>query len=213
VFVQSFVLMVGGFIAPVIRRIPPRAALLVAGRHLDHLHRHAAGRADGDDAGDRAGLLRRHHDRLVRRRALLQGRTRGLVAIVVGRPSPGASTILGFDYGGLTLAGLKAAVSSFGFSYPMPASATCSRLRVHRHHPGHAIPFGIYDLVEAMDNVESAAAAGDRFPTTRVLTADGVVSLIGCLMGNPFINASTSAIPAGRRWAAASATRPRPASW
>ncbi|HEY2572735.1 MAG TPA: regulator, partial [Verrucomicrobiaceae bacterium] len=26
-------------------------------------------------------------------------------------------------------------------------------------------------------------------PTTRVLTADGVVSLIGCLLGNPFINA------------------------
>src|SRR4029077_548401 len=38
-------------------------------------------------------------------------------------------------------------------------------------------------------NVESAAVAGDSFPTTRVLTADGVVSLIGCLMGNPFINA------------------------
>ena len=40
-----------------------------------------------------------------------------------------------------------------------------------------------------MDNVESAEAAGDAYPTTRVLTADGVVSLIGCLMGNPFINA------------------------
>ena len=40
-----------------------------------------------------------------------------------------------------------------------------------------------------MDNVESAEAAGDHFPTTSVLTADGVVSLIGCLMGNPFINA------------------------
>jgi AGZA family xanthine/uracil permease-like MFS transporter len=52
-----------------------------------------------------------------------------------------------------------------------------------------AIPFGIYDLVEAMDNVESAAVAGDSFPTTRVLTADGVVSLIGCMMGNPYINA------------------------
>jgi AGZA family xanthine/uracil permease-like MFS transporter len=52
-----------------------------------------------------------------------------------------------------------------------------------------AIPFGIYDLVEAMDNVESAEAAGDAYPTTRVLTADGVVSLIGCLMGNPYINA------------------------
>ena len=30
---------------------------------------------------------------------------------------------------------------------------------------------------------------GDSFPTTRVLTADGVISLIGCVMGNPFINA------------------------
>ena len=52
-----------------------------------------------------------------------------------------------------------------------------------------AIPFGIYDLVEALDNVESAAVAGDSYPTTRVLTADGVISLIGCVMGNPFINA------------------------
>jgi AGZA family xanthine/uracil permease-like MFS transporter len=41
--------------------------------------------------------------------------------------------------------------------------------------------------VEAIDNVESAAVAGDSFPTTRVLAADGVISLIGCLMGNPFI--------------------------
>ena len=87
-------------------------------------------------------------------------------------------------------AGLGQAFSSFGFSFPTPAL-------------GHvfggfqflgvilvtAIPFGIYDLVEAMDNVESAAVAGDSFPTTRVLTADGIISLIGCLMGNPFINA------------------------
>ena len=47
----------------------------------------------------------------------------------------------------------------------------------------------IRDRIEALDNVESAAAAGDSFPTTRVLTADGVISLIGCLLGNPFINA------------------------
>ena len=80
---------------------------------------------------------------------------------------------------------------NFGFSVPAArSSVTCS--------PAFeflgvilvtAIPFGIYDLVEAIDNVESASVAGDSFPTTRVLTADGVVSLIGCLMGNPFINA------------------------
>ena len=81
-------------------------------------------------------------------------------------------------------------MANFGFSLPMPAFD-------HVFHGFKylgvilvtAIPFGIYDLVEAIDNVESAAVAGDSFPTTRVLTADGVVSLIGCLMGNPFINA------------------------
>ena len=65
----------------------------------------------------------------------------------------------------------------------------CSGVSIPRGILVTAIPFGIYDLVEAMDNVESAAVAGDSFPTTRVLTADGVISLIGCLMGNPFINA------------------------
>src|SRR5262249_22599149 len=114
----------------------------------------------------------------------------GLVAILVGTLIAWSSTALGLDYGGMSLAKLGESVSNFGFSLPIPAV-------------GHvffgveffgvilvtAIPFGIYDLVEAMDNVESAAVAGDSFPTTRVLTADGVVSLIGCLMGNPFINA------------------------
>jgi AGZA family xanthine/uracil permease-like MFS transporter len=37
--------------------------------------------------------------------------------------------------------------------------------------------------------VESAAVGGDSYPTTRVLSADGIVSLVGCMMGNPFINA------------------------
>ncbi len=64
-----------------------------------------------------------------------------------------------------------------------PASNFLGVILVTRHS------FGIYDLVEAMDNVESASAAGDSFPTTRVLTADGVISFVGCLMGNPFINA------------------------
>ena len=92
--------------------------------------------------------------------------------------------------GGVSGPGFLAAIQGIGFSIPLPAF-------------GHvfggfeflgvilvtAIPFGIYDLVEAMDNVESAEVAGDAYPTTRVLTADGAVSLIGCMMGNPFINA------------------------
>src|SRR5215472_8109403 len=100
------------------------------------------------------------------------------------------SDLVGFGYGDLSLEKVVGSVANFGFSVPLPAH--------HEVFAGFqflgvilvtAIPFGIYDLVEAMDNVESAEAAGDAYPTTRVLTADGVVSLIGCLMGNPFINA------------------------
>jgi AGZA family xanthine/uracil permease-like MFS transporter len=90
----------------------------------------------------------------------------------------------------MSLDKLGAAFSTFGFSVPLPAFGTVfSGFEFLGVILVTAIPFGIYDLVEAMDNVESAEAAGDSYPTTRVLTADGVVSLIGCLMGNPFINA------------------------
>src|SRR5206468_12716645 len=97
---------------------------------------------------------------------------------------------LGFEIGGMSLGNLTASFSSFGFALPLPAiNHVFSGFEFLGVILVTAIPFGIYDLVEAMDNVESAAAGGDNFPTTRVLTADGVVSLIGCLMGNPFINA------------------------
>jgi AGZA family xanthine/uracil permease-like MFS transporter len=92
----------------------------------------------------------------------------------------------------MTLQTLKDSFKTFGFAVPHPAVA----LVLGGLHWSFlktilvtAIPFGIYDLVEAMDNVVSASAAGDNYPTTRVLTADGVVSLFGCLMGNPYINA------------------------
>jgi adenine/guanine/hypoxanthine permease len=98
--------------------------------------------------------------------------------------------MFGLEWGGMSAAKLGQAFSSFGFSFPTPALGhVFAGFQFIGVILVTAIPFGIYDLVEAMDNVESAAVAGDSFPTTRVLTADGIISLIGCLMGNPFINA------------------------
>jgi AGZA family xanthine/uracil permease-like MFS transporter len=191
VFVQSFVLMAGGFAAPVIRRITPRAALLgaLAGISITFISMSPAAQIFSTPVIGVVcltiilcswfGGLR-----------LLGGVPGGLVAIAVGTIIAWLSTAVGLNYGGLTLAGLAASVSGFGIHLPRPAP---EHVFAGFHYLGiilvTAIPFGIYDLVEAMDNVESAAVAGDAFPTTRVLTADGVVSLIGCLMGNPFINA------------------------
>jgi AGZA family xanthine/uracil permease-like MFS transporter len=114
----------------------------------------------------------------------------GLVAIAAGTAIAWGSNLLGLGYGDLNLAKLLGSVANFGFSFPIPAvDHVFSGFKFLGIILVTAIPFGIYDLIEALDNVESAAAAGDSFPTTRVLCADGVISLIGCLLGNPFINA------------------------
>ncbi|MDX6644951.1 MAG: adenine/guanine/hypoxanthine permease, partial [Miltoncostaeaceae bacterium] len=49
-----------------------------------------------------------------------------------------------------------------------------------------AIPLGIYNFTEAMSNVESAAAAGDRYNLRSVLLADGTGAVIGSCLGSPF---------------------------
>jgi AGZA family xanthine/uracil permease-like MFS transporter len=114
----------------------------------------------------------------------------GLIAIAAGTLIAWGSDLFGLGYGGLSVSSVGDAFSHFGFSFPVPAVGhVFAGFQFIGIILVTAIPFGIYDLVEAMDNVESAAAAGDSFPTTQVLTADGVISLIGCLLGNPFINA------------------------
>src|SRR5499427_4843798 len=191
VFFQSFILMIGGFVAPYIRRITPRAALLgtLAGVSITFISMRPA-----------LEMYMTPIIGIVCFAIILaswfggvkypRGIPAGLIAIGAGMIIAWGSNIFGLGLGGLSLKGLGAAFANFGFSVPVPAANyVFSGFEYLGVILVTAVPFGIYDLVEAMDNVESAEAAGDEYPTTRVLTADGVVSLIGCLMGNPFINA------------------------
>lgn len=190
VFIQSFVLMIGGFVGPWIRKITPRAALLgtLAGVSITFISmRPALEMFMTPVIGITcfAIILLSWFGGVKYR-----GIPAGLVAIGVGTLIAWGSTALGLNYGGMSLKGLTDSVTSFGFHVPLPVFGhVFSGFEFLGILLVTAIPFGIYDLVEAIDNVESAAVAGDSFPTTRVLTADGVVSLIGCMMGNPFINA------------------------
>ena len=190
VFVQSFVLMIGGFVAPIIRKITPRAALLgtLAGVSITFISMAPALQMFMTPV---IGLTCFAIILLSWFGGVKYGSIpAGLVAIAAGTLIAWGSTAVGLNFGGMTATALATSVTNFGFHIPVPAFP-------HVFHGFQylgtilvtAVPFGIYDLVEAMDNVESAAAAGDSFPTTRVLTADGVVSLIGSMMGNPFINA------------------------
>ena len=191
VFFQSFILMIGGFIAPIIRHITPRAALLgtLAGVSITFISMRPA--------------LEMYQTPVIGLTCFgiilvswlggfkyPKGIPAGLVAIAVGMIIAWGSNLVGLNYGGLSVKGVGDAFANFGFNVPIPAvNHVFSGFQYLSVILVTAIPFGIYDLVEAMDNVESAEAGGDPYPTTRVLTADGIVSLIGCLMGNPYINA------------------------
>ena len=49
-----------------------------------------------------------------------------------------------------------------------------------------AVPLGIYNFTEGMNNVESAAAAGDDYSLRQILLADGTGAIVGALLGSPF---------------------------
>jgi len=191
VFIQSIILMLGGYIAPFIRKITPRAALLgtLAGVSITFISMRPA-----------LEMFTTPLIGIICFAIILvswfgnvrypKGIPAGLIAIIVGTAIAWGSTLFGLNYGDMQVAKVTAALTNFGFSIPLPAFGhVFSGFEYVGILLVTAIPFGIYDLVEAMDNVESAEAAGDRFPTNRVVTADGVVSMIGCMLGNPFINA------------------------
>ena len=106
VFVQSFVLMAGGFIAPYIRKITPRAALLgsLAGISITFISMRPG-----------AQMLMTPVIGMVCFAVILvdwfggvryfKGVPGGLVAIAAGTVIAWGSTLFGFNYGGLTSRG------------------------------------------------------------------------------------------------------------
>ena len=166
VFFQSFILMIGGFVAPIIRKITPRAALLgtLAGVSITFISMRPA--------------LEMFMTPVIGITCFAiimvswfggykypKGIPAGLVAIAVGMLIAWGSNLFGIGIGGVSLEGVESAFSNFGFSVPLPAfDHVFSGFEFLGIILVTAIPFGIYDLVEAMDNVESAEAAGDAYP-------------------------------------------------
>lgn len=189
VFLQGMVIIFGGFAGQWIRKVTPRAALLsaLAGIALTYIAiRPLAEMYLTPVIGllcfavillDWFGGVR------------LMGRLpAGLIVLGLGALLAWGSNLFGLNYGGLTVSGVAQSLTEFGFRLPIPAFGhVFSGFEYLGLLLVTAIPFGVYDIVEAIDNVESAAGAGDDYPTTRVLVADGVISMIGALLGNPFM--------------------------
>jgi adenine/guanine/hypoxanthine permease len=109
----------------------------------------------------------------------------GLAAVAVGTVLAWLATATGIS-AVMDPHAVGTAVAKFGLHVPIPSLDFLAGL----HDIGPllvvAVPLGIYNFTEGMNNVESAGAAGDQFDLRKVLLADGVGALAGALLGSPF---------------------------
>lgn len=104
----------------------------------------------------------------------------GLVAIIVG-------VVIGWVSGFMTFGALEDSVANITFGFPIPSVARyIDGFNEALPFLAAAVPLGIYNFFETIDNCESAAVAGDNYSTREALVADGVTSIVGSLFGNPF---------------------------
>jgi AGZA family xanthine/uracil permease-like MFS transporter len=109
----------------------------------------------------------------------------GLAAVIVGTVIGWVAAALGWsDY--MKGAGVSKALESFGLHLPWPSLDVFTGLANIGPLLATAIPLGIYNFTEAMNNVESASAAGDNYNLRKILLADGAGAIVGSLLGSPF---------------------------
>jgi len=109
----------------------------------------------------------------------------GLAAVVVGGAIGWIATFAGWsNY--MDPAAVSGSLARFGLYVPLFSGDVFTGLKQVAPLLATAIPLGIYNFVEAMNNVESASAAGDSYNLRKVLLADGSGAVVGALLGSPF---------------------------
>lgn len=189
-FIEGLVNLSGAFIAPHIRRLTPRAALLgtLAGVSIAFIAIRPAAQVFEVPWIGLVGL------------AIVFGGwfagfrfpgniPVGLVAIGTGTALAWLATVFGWaDI--MDASAVQGALADFRPALPTPAiDHLLAGFKQVAPLLITAIPFGVYDFIEAMDNVESAAAAGDEYSVREVLLVDGLGSLAGTMLGSCFPNA------------------------
>jgi AGZA family xanthine/uracil permease-like MFS transporter len=113
----------------------------------------------------------------------------GLAVVIVGGVLAWGAVLLGLPVfsGYMHPAAVGESFKQFGFRLPMFSFDVFS-LSMDQVWPllVTAIPLGIYNFTEAMNNVESAATAGDEYNLRAVLLADGSGAVLGAFAGSPF---------------------------
>ncbi len=185
-FIVGVIILIGAFVGPTIRRYTPRAAMLgtLAGISIAFISMRPAFQMFEVPwiALPVLAIILLSWTAGVRMPGGVPG---GLLAVIVGT-AIGWIAYLSGAWKGMDPAAVSASFAQFGIHLPIPGSEVISGLSEILPLLVTAIPLGIYNFTEAMNNVESASAAGDNYNLRHVLLADGGGAVIGSFLGSPF---------------------------
>ena len=184
--VIGVIVLLGAFVGPTIRRFTPRAAMLgtLAGISVAFISMRPAFLGWEEPwlfllsfaivlVSWTAGVR------------LPYGLPGGLAAVVLGTVLAWLARLLHLDML-MDPAAVGTAVGQFGLHLPYPTGDFMKAMGDIGPLLVTAVPLGIYNFTEGMNNVESAAAAGDDYNLRHILLADGVGAIVGALLGSPF---------------------------
>ncbi len=184
--VIGLIVLLGAFVGPTIRRFTPRAAMLgtLAGISIAFISMRPAFLGWEEPwlfllsfaivlVSWTAGVR------------LPFGLPGGLAAVVLGTVLAWLARLFHLDMLMEPMA-VTAAFGQFGLHLPYPTSDFLKAMGDIGPLLVTAVPLGIYNFTEGMNNVESAAAAGDDYNLRHILLADGLGAIIGAILGSPF---------------------------
>jgi AGZA family xanthine/uracil permease-like MFS transporter len=177
-FFSGVIEMLGAFVAESVRRVTPRAALLSAlsGIAITFISMDFTFRIFAQPLlalVPMAVIFVAYFSH----QKLPLGLPGGMVAVVIG-------TVLGWLLGSIKGAGETTSVS---LALPVFAGPPLWEALTHPASLNYfsiILPMGIFNVVGSLQNIESAEAAGDRFPTFPSLMANGIGSVVAALYGS-----------------------------
>ncbi len=185
-FIIGVVVLVGAFVGPTIRKYTPRAAMLgtLAGISITFISMRPAFQMWEVPwiALVAFAIILISWMANVR---LPFGIPGGLAAIIVGTIFAWIAVALNWS-GLMEPSAVGRAFDQFGLWLPSPSGDVFTGLSDVLPLLATAIPLGIYNFTEGMNNVESAAAAGDNYSLRKILLADGIGAVVGSIFGSPF---------------------------
>lgn len=185
-FIVGVIILIGAFIGPTIRKFTPRAAMLgtLAGISIAFISMRPAFQMFEAPwiALPVFAIILLSWTAGVRMPGGIPG---GLLAVLVGTALGWIAYMSGL-WTGMSPQAVSDSFAQFGVHLPIPGTEVISGLSEILPLLVTAIPLGIYNFTEAMNNVESASAAGDDYNLRHILLADGGGAVIGSFLGSPF---------------------------